>query len=89
MFGVARATVSQWKSRGKASKGETVRIIADALGVSADYLLGRTNNPTNYTNFNAATDAKQTIPDLSFLLHLDFFFDFLLRECGNTEAKGR
>lgn len=69
MFGVTRATISQWKSRDKAPKGETVRIIADALGVSADYLLGRTNNPTDYTNLNVVADAQehilQTLPDLS------------------------
>lgn len=50
MFGVTRATISQWNSRDKAPMGETVRIIADALGVSTDYLLCRTNDPTDYSN---------------------------------------
>lgn len=50
MFGVTRATISQWNSRDKAPMGETVRIIADALGVSTDYLLGRTEDPTDYSN---------------------------------------
>lgn len=50
MFGVTRATISQWNSRNKAPMGETVRIIADALGVSADYLLCRTDDPTDYSN---------------------------------------
>ncbi|MDE7223500.1 MAG: helix-turn-helix domain-containing protein [Acetatifactor sp.] len=65
MFGVTRATISQWNSRDKVAKGETVRIIADALGVSADYLLGRTNNPTDYTNPNTAANKDETIPDLT------------------------
>lgn len=50
MFGVTRATISKWNSRNKAPMGETVRLIADALGVSADYLLCRTDDPTDYSN---------------------------------------
>lgn len=50
MFNVTRATISQWNSRDKAPKGETVKVIADVLGVSSDYLLGRTDDPTDYTN---------------------------------------
>lgn len=50
MFGVTRATISIWNSKNKAPKGDTVRVIADQLGVSADYLLERTDNPTDYTN---------------------------------------
>ena len=65
MFGVTRATISQWNSRNKAPKGETVRIIADALGVSTDYLLGRTNNPTDYSNPNSVADTKEIMPALT------------------------
>lgn len=50
MFGVTRATISHWNSQNKAPMGATVSKIADSLGVSADYLLGRTNDPTDYTN---------------------------------------
>lgn len=50
MFGVTKAAISQWNSRDKAPMGETVRIIADALGVSTDYLLCRTEDPTDYSN---------------------------------------
>ncbi len=49
MFGVTRATISTWNKRNKAPKGETVAVIADALSVSADYLLGRTDDPTDHT----------------------------------------
>lgn len=65
MFNVTRATISQWNSRNKAPKGETVRIIADALEVSADYLLGRTNDPTDYTNKHFMTETKEIIPALT------------------------
>lgn len=50
MFGVTRATISTWNSRDKAPMGETVKIIADSLGVSTDYLLCRTDDPTDYSN---------------------------------------
>ena len=49
-FGVTRATISTWGTRKKTPKGDTIAVIADALGVSADYLLGRTNDPTDYCN---------------------------------------
>lgn len=65
MFNVTRATISQWNSRNKAPKGETVRIIADALEVSTDYLLGRTNDPTDYSNKNFITETKEKMPDLT------------------------
>lgn len=50
MFHVTRAAISSWGKKNSAPKGETVAIIADALGVSADYLLGRTDDPTDYSN---------------------------------------
>lgn len=48
-FGLTRATISSWSSKSTTPKGETVAIMADVLGVSADYLLGRTDDPTDYT----------------------------------------
>lgn len=50
MFGLTRATISTWNTKGTAPKGETVAVIATALGVSADYLLGRTDDPTDYSD---------------------------------------
>ena len=41
MLGVTKGTISAWKRNDNAPKGGTVSAIADALGVSADYLLGR------------------------------------------------
>ena len=49
-FGVTRATISVWNKKNTAPKGETVKVIADVLGVSCDYLLGRTEDPTDYSN---------------------------------------
>ncbi len=50
MFHVTRATISSWGKKNSAPKGETVATIADALGVSSDYLLGRTDDPTDYSD---------------------------------------
>ena len=48
MFGISRSTISSWNTKNTFPKGETVAAIADALGVSADYLLCRTDDPTDY-----------------------------------------
>ena len=50
MFGISRSTISSWNTKNTFPKGETVAAIADALGVSADYLLCRTDDPTDYAN---------------------------------------
>ncbi len=49
MFHVTRATISSWGKNNTTPKGETVALIADALEVSTDYLLGRTDISTDYT----------------------------------------
>ncbi|MCI9034033.1 MAG: helix-turn-helix transcriptional regulator [Lachnospiraceae bacterium] len=58
MFGITRATISAWKTKNTMPKGETVAVIANTLHVSADYLLCRTNDPTDYSS-------KKTLPDES------------------------
>lgn len=50
MFGTTRATISTWNTKGTTPKGETVAVIATTLGVSTDYLLGRTDDPTDYSD---------------------------------------
>ena len=50
MFSTTRATISTWGKNNSTPRGETVALIADGLGVSTDYLLGRTEDPTDYTN---------------------------------------
>ena len=49
MFNTTRATISTWGKNNSTPRGETVAVIADGLGVSTDYLLGRTEDPTDYT----------------------------------------
>ena len=68
LFGISRSTISSWNTKNTFPKGETVAAIADALGVSADYLLGRTDNPIDYVNSapvveDAPRDYMGAIPD--------------------------
>lgn len=68
LFGISRSTISSWNTKNTFPKGETVAVIADALGVSADYLLGRTDNPIDYASSipvveNVSHDYTRTIPD--------------------------
>lgn len=68
LFGISRSTISSWNTKNTFPKGETVAAIADALGVSADYLLGRTDNPIDYANSapvveDVSRDYMGTIPD--------------------------
>ena len=61
LLGLTKATISSWNIKTTTPKGETVARMADLLGVSADYLLGRTDDPTDYVK--GATPSKD--PDVS------------------------
>ncbi len=63
MFGATKGTISVWKKNNSTPKGETVALIADALGVSSDYLLGRTDDPTDYTNPELIAEQRQDVLD--------------------------
>lgn len=63
MFGVTRSIISQWNRKNKVPMGETVRTIADALGVSTDYLLCRTDDPTDYTNHDLIAEVAGPVLD--------------------------
>lgn len=62
-FGVTRATISVWNKKDTAPKGETVKVIADTLGVSCDYLLGRTDDPTDYSNPDLIAEVSGPVLD--------------------------
>ena len=68
LFGISRSTISSWNTKNTFPKGEIVAAIADALGVSADYLLGRTDNPIDHVNSapvveDAPRDYIGAVPD--------------------------
>lgn len=48
LFGSTKATISKWNTKDITPLGNTVAAVADALEVSTDYLLGRTDDPTDY-----------------------------------------
>ncbi len=50
LIGVTRSTISAWNTKGTYPKGDTVAAVANALHVSADYLVGRTDDPTDYSD---------------------------------------
>ena len=58
-LGINKATISTWKSAKTTPKGETVKRIADYFLVSADFLLGRTDDPTDYS-----TGKRSTVPTI-------------------------
>ena len=60
-LGINKATVSTWKSAGTTPKGETVRKIADLFHTSTDFLLGRTNDETDYTAVNHQTHIPERL----------------------------
>ncbi|MBR2797230.1 MAG: helix-turn-helix transcriptional regulator [Clostridia bacterium] len=49
-IGVTKQTISHWKKSGKTPTGDSVVKVADAFHVSTDYLLGRTDDPTDYSD---------------------------------------
>ena len=53
-IGVARSTISLWNQKDLAPKAEQLVKIADLFGVSVDYLLDRTDDPTDYTKHKAS-----------------------------------
>lgn len=62
-IGVTRATISAWKKYKSTPKSDTVAAIAEAYGVSPNYLLGRTDDPTDYSNPDLLSDTPAAVID--------------------------
>jgi len=58
-IGVSSATCTKWKN-GAIPNGDTLLKLADYLGVSVDYLLGRTDEPNGYNINNVDTTVNGT-----------------------------
>jgi len=54
-IGISDATIYTWKRTG-APTGKNLNATAEALGVSVEYLLGNTDNPTINNNDNEPND---------------------------------
>lgn len=59
-LGTTRGTISAWKTSGSPPKNEFLISIANVYRVSVDYLLGRTDDPTDYTDPSLTDDQKKT-----------------------------
>lgn len=81
LFGVTRATISSWNTKKMVPKGETIAIIAGELGVSSDYLLGRTDDPTDYANPDLMAEVRDDV-----LRHFDGNLQKALRAQRAIEA---
>lgn len=68
LIGVARAAISSWGTKGMIPKSDTLKTIADTFEVSVDYLLGRTDDPIDWSKVNTY-DRDNTCPRIlqSFL----------------------
>lgn len=47
-IGISEALISQWKSGRQLPKYDSINLLCDYFNVSADYLLGRTDNPNSH-----------------------------------------
>jgi transcriptional regulator with XRE-family HTH domain len=53
-LGLGNSTYTHWKNRGSIPTGDILQKIADYFGVSTDYLLGRSDNPSPIGEVSAA-----------------------------------
>ena len=60
LLGTNRATISHWRTNCSMPKGEMISRIADVFHVSADYLLGRTDDPRDYTKLSQSFEKDQS-----------------------------
>ena len=60
---ITNSTFSSWKTRGTDPPAKYLILICDFLGVSIDYLLGRTNEP-NTSNTSQLTQNEQELLDI-------------------------
>jgi len=67
-LGVQKATITLWGRNGNIPKGDTLSKMADIFGVSTDYLLLRTDDPTPPNNKEALDAAtRRTIAKIQRL----------------------
>ena len=68
-MGVAQPTVSNWENGGRAPMGKNLSKLAELLGCSTDFLLGKTDSPTNPVAIKQAKSINlDDYPDLRCVL---------------------
>lgn len=66
-IGVSRVSVSQWERGDTSPKGENLYKLAEALGVSADWLLTGKGDLSSFQNVELATLGDHKVPVLSYV----------------------
>lgn len=61
VFGLTRSTISAWNAKNMIPKGKQLAQIADFLNTSVDYLLGRTDDPTDFTYTYKADEPNKVV----------------------------
>lgn len=70
-LGISKGSVAMWETNKRTPSTETLIRLADLFGVTTDYLLGRSENPTPDSPANAPQDASRTANLLSAFEQLD------------------
>lgn len=70
-LGISKGSVAMWETNKRTPSTETLIRLADLFGVTTDYLLGRSENPTPDSVANAPQDASRTANLLSAFEQLD------------------
>ena len=71
IIGASVSTISHWKQSAISPKGDILVNIADNLDVSCDYLLGRTDDMTDYTKMMYRTTNENVIRNFERLDTVD------------------
>lgn len=71
IIGASVSTISHWKQSAISPKGDVLVSIADNLDVSCDYLLGRTDDMTDYTKMMYRTTTENVIRNFERLDTVD------------------
>lgn len=59
IIGISKTTANKWRTNNTTPKGETIKKLADFFSVSADYLLGRTNDKTDYAASSSLLSSQE------------------------------
>lgn len=70
VIGVSNSTCTKWKN-GSIPNGEILLKLADYLGVSVDYLLGRTDNPNTESNVTLSSDQNRLLQMYNLLSDME------------------
>lgn len=68
---ITNSTFSTWKTRGTDPPAKYLILICDFLGVSVDYLLGRTDNPNPSNNVTLSNDQNRLLQMYALLSDME------------------